>query len=68
MGTRGEQNASVAITGKIGLDQGKVIGVIKDQEPALWASLQPLFDRVHQLLLIGFVGGNKRRQQRCQRR
>ncbi len=63
MSTSGEQDAPVAMTGKIGLDRGKVIGVIKDQEPGVETFLQPLFDGVRQRVRIGFVESSQGREQ-----
>ena len=45
IGTCRKQNASfVATWGKIVLYEGNIVGVIKDHQPALLASFQPVFD------------------------
>ena len=55
MGACGQHNAPVALVRKIVAYQSHIIGVIKDQQPALLALLQLAFDRFHELTLIRFV-------------
>ena len=55
----GQQQTAVTQAGNVLLDQQEIIGVIKDQQPALLALLQPAFDRFHDLALIRFVVCNQ---------
>src|SRR5712691_4196012 len=52
IGSCREQNASITSLREIFSDDSNIISVIKDQQPALLALLQPAFDCGHELTLV----------------
>ena len=52
MRTSGQQQTSVALPGKVLLDQQEIIGIIKDQQPVLLALFKPTDNRRDEFALV----------------